>query len=91
MADRVGEQRELAAVEIGGVRASSFSTSWTLRDLALEVDVEVVDRLLDHLQLVDQEVGGVAFVGLGFQESTGVSAPARRGCNREIGRYSASQ
>ena len=62
----------------------------TLGDLALQVDVQLVDRPLDHLELVDQEVGRVAFVGLGFQEGPLV---LRRGFaeNREIGRYSASQ
>ena len=34
--------------------------------------MQVLDRLLDHLELVDQEVGGVAPVGLGLHEGAGV-------------------
>ena len=43
-----------------------------LGDLALDVDVVLVECLFDHLELVDQEVGRVAFVGLRLDEGPAV-------------------
>ena len=46
-----------------------------LGDLLLQVAIEIVDRLRDHPELVNEEVGGVALIGLGLQKGTFVLSP----------------
>ena len=70
MPDGIGEQRQLSAVEAVGVLEQALDVA-DLGDLSLQVS-SCRHGLLDHLQLVDQEVGGVAVVGLGLQEGTRV-------------------
>ena len=65
--DRVRQQGDLPAVQ--PLEATETGLGITLLgDLALQVEMKIADRLLDQLQLVDQEVGGVAAVGLGLEE-----------------------
>src|SRR3954447_20635793 len=73
VADRVGQQRELAAVEELGSLQQSLDVS-DLGGLALQVEVEIVDRLLDDVQLMNQEVRLVTGVRLGFYERTGIAS-----------------
>ena len=50
-----------------------------LGDLALEVGVVLADRLLDRLELMNEEVGRVAVVGLGLHEGAARTWRALRG------------
>ncbi len=89
-ANRIAQERELAMVEARGATDQTFDVL-DLGDLLTEIGMKLLDRSLDHRELVQQEVIVVS------PSSVSVSRNARAYCEgasrkmREMDRYSVSQ
>src|SRR5450759_4795713 len=70
-AEGVGQQGELPVVELIRALEKPFDVANVL-DLLPQVVVELLDRALDDLELIDDEVGRVALVRLGQEVRAGV-------------------
>lgn len=71
MAHGVRKKRELSMVEIRRVSDRSLEGSHFLH-LPQQIRPELLDGPLDHLKLVQNEIGGVAIVGFRMKECAAV-------------------